>query len=55
MSVQDKIRVLMEDRGWVFDEDDEEPAAKYASNGAEIAREGDDEWKHDMDEVKAIL
>jgi hypothetical protein len=44
----------MEDRGWVWDEDDE-PAVKYASNGAEIAREGDDVWKHDYEEVLSVL
>lgn len=50
----DKIRMLMEDRGWVWDEDDE-PAIKYDRNGMEMAREGDEVWKHDYEEAVSIL
>lgn len=53
MSTQDKIQQLMEDRGWVYEED--EPALKFASNGAEIAREGDLEWERDLQIVRSIL
>lgn len=53
MSTQDKIQQLMEDRGWTYEED--EPALKFAANGAEIAREGDAEWEADLAIVRSIM
>lgn len=53
MSRQDKERVMMEDRGWEFDDD--EPALKYDSRGTEVGREGDAIWNADLEEVRSLL
>lgn len=53
MSTQDKIQQLMEDRGWSYEED--EPALKFNRNGAEIGREGDEEWEACLAIVRSIL
>lgn len=52
--LRDKEQVLMEDRGWTFDDDDE-PAIKYDGSGREIARQGDTEWEMDLSIIRSIM
>ena len=52
--LREKEQILMEDRGWTFDDDDE-PAIKYDGSGREVARENDPEWQSDLSIIRSIM